>query len=80
MDTNYMKSIPFESVTNNVDRDIGTRLIKMQMTEYQGVHDFWHGIKDYGDNGYEEEYKCRTHIFYDFHCQVLLIRTMKIQT
>ena len=49
-----------------MDRDIDTRLIKMQMTEYQGVHYFLHDIKDYGDNGYEEEYKCRTYIFYDF--------------
>ena len=63
-----------------MDRDIDTRLIKMQMTEYQGVHDFLHDIKDYEDNGYEEEYKCRTHIFCDFHCQVLFIRTINIQT
>ena len=54
--------------------------IKMQMTEYQEVHDFLHDIKDYEDNGYEEEYKCRTHIFCDFHCQVVFIRTMNIQT
>ena len=62
-----------------MDRDIDTRHIKMQMTEYQGVNDFLHDIED-NDNGYKEEYKCRTHIFYDFHCQVLFIRTMNIQT
>ena len=41
--------------------------------------DFLHDFKD-SNNGYEEEYNCRTHIFYDFHCQVLFIRTMNIQT
>ena len=46
----------FQSVANNVDRDIETRKMKMQMTdidEDQGVGDFLHEIED-SDNGYEE--------------------------
>ena len=39
----------------------------MQMTEYQEVNNFLHDIED-SNSGYEEEYKCRAHIFYDFHC------------
>ena len=46
--------------------------MKMQMTEYQRVNNFLHDIED-SNSGYEEEYKLRTHIFYDFHCQVYFI-------
>ena len=55
-----------------MDLDIDRRQMQMQMTEYQEVNNFLHDFED-SNSGYEEEYKRRTHIFYDFHGQVCLI-------
>ena len=57
------------SMKINVICTVDRRQMKIQMTKYQEV---LHDIED-GNSAYEEEYKRRTHIFYDFHCKVCFI-------